>query len=61
MDAAGDDPESPLQVTVDGFHAAGRVLGDLGVPSVLVQEGGYHLDTMGSLVAAYLAGHGGSA
>ena len=24
VDAAGDDPESPLQVTADGFHAAGR-------------------------------------
>ena len=30
-----------------------------GLPSVLVQEGGYHLETMGSLVAAYLAGHAG--
>ena len=60
VDAAGDDPESPLQVTEDGFRAAGRVLGDLGVPSVLVQEGGYDLATMGRLVAAYLDGHGGS-
>ncbi|WP_243060889.1 hypothetical protein [Nocardioides sp. SR21] len=59
VDAAGDDPESPLQVTADGFHAAGRVLGDLGVPSVLVQEGGYDLANMGRLVAAYLDGHGG--
>lgn len=58
VDAAGDDPESPLQVTEDGFRAAGWVLGDLGVPSVLVQEGGYDLATMGSLVAAYLEGHG---
>ena len=59
VDAAGDDPESPLQVTADGFHAAGRVLGGLHLPSVLVQEGGYHLETMGGLVAAYLAGHAG--
>ncbi|HEU5037344.1 MAG TPA: hypothetical protein VFT70_10080 [Nocardioides sp.] len=58
VDAAGDDPESPLQVTADGFRAAGRLLGGLGLPSVLVQEGGYHLGTMGSLVAAYLDGHG---
>lgn len=57
VDAAGDDPESPLQVTADGFRAAGRVLGDLGVPSVLVQEGGYDLAHMGGLVAAYLEGH----
>jgi acetoin utilization deacetylase AcuC-like enzyme len=59
VDAAGGDPESPLQVTEDGFRAAGRVLGDLGVPSVLVQEGGYDLGSMGGLVAAYLEGHAG--
>ena len=57
VDAAADDPESPLQVTADGYAAAGRVLGSLGVPAVLVQEGGYHLDTIGGLVAAYLDGH----
>ena len=57
VDAAGDDPESPLQVTADGFHAAGRVLGAVGLPSVVVQEGGYHLATMGGLVRAYLDGH----
>jgi acetoin utilization deacetylase AcuC-like enzyme len=59
VDAAGDDPESPLQVTVDGFRAAGSVLGDLGVPSVLVQEGGYDLANLGRLVTAYLKGHAG--
>jgi acetoin utilization deacetylase AcuC-like enzyme len=58
VDAAADDPESPLQVTAEGYAAAGRLLGSLGVPSVLVQEGGYHLDTIGGLVAAYLHGHG---
>ncbi len=46
-------------MTSDGFLAAGRVLGGLGLPSVLVQEGGYHLETMGGLVAAYLEGHAG--
>ena len=29
VDAAGGDPESPLQVTADGFRAAGRALGAL--------------------------------
>ena len=57
VDAAADDPESPLQVTAEGYHAAGRLLGGLGLPSVLVQEGGYHLPTLGDLVAAYLDGH----
>src|SRR3954447_4077820 len=58
VDAAADDPESPLQVTADGYAAAGRLLGSLGVPTVVVQEGGYHLDTLGGLVAAYLEGQG---
>jgi acetoin utilization deacetylase AcuC-like enzyme len=57
VDAAAADPESPLQITADGYAAAGRLLGSLGVSSVLVQEGGYHLDTIGGLVAAYLDGH----
>ncbi len=57
VDAAADDPESPLLVTADGYRGAGRVLGALGLPTVAVQEGGYHLPTLGGLVAAYLDGH----
>lgn len=58
VDAAKDDPESPLLVTADGYREAGSLLGGTGLPSVVVQEGGYHLPTLGPLVAAYLAGHG---
>ncbi len=47
VDAAIDDPESPLQVTVDGYRRAGDALGALGLPTVVVQEGGYHLPTLG--------------
>jgi acetoin utilization deacetylase AcuC-like enzyme len=57
VDAAKDDPESPLQVTVDGYREAGRLLGVTGLRAVAVQEGGYHLPTLGGLVAAYLEGH----
>lgn len=56
VDAAADDPESPLQVSLDGYHEAGLALGALGLPTVAVQEGGYHLDTLGGLVVATLAG-----
>ena len=58
VDAAKDDPESPLLVTVDGYREAGAILGATGLPAVVVQEGGYHLPTLGGLVAAYLEGHG---
>jgi acetoin utilization deacetylase AcuC-like enzyme len=60
VDAAAEDPESPLQVTAAGFREAGRLLGGMDVPSVVVQEGGYHLPSLGGLVAAYLAGHAGT-
>ncbi|HEY5033021.1 MAG TPA: histone deacetylase family protein, partial [Actinomycetes bacterium] len=59
VDAAGDDPESPLLVTVDGYHEAGATLGALGLPTVAVQEGGYHLETLGALVMATLDGLAG--
>ncbi len=57
VDAAAEDPESPLRVTASGYRSAGTILGALGLPSVVVQEGGYHLPTLGGLVAAYLSGH----
>jgi len=56
VDAAGGDPQSPLEVTAAGFRAAGRTLGELGLPTVLVQEGGYDLDTLGPLVREVLEG-----
>ena len=56
VDAAAGDPESPLAVTADGFRAAGRQLGALGVPTVIVQEGGYDLASVGGLVLAALTG-----
>ena len=56
VDAAGGDPESPLEVTADGFRAAGRAIGGLGLPTVVVQEGGYDLSEIGRLVLETLAG-----
>jgi acetoin utilization deacetylase AcuC-like enzyme len=56
VDAGAGDPNSPLQVTEEGFREAGRRLGALGLPTVFVQEGGYVLDTIGSLVHVTLEG-----
>jgi acetoin utilization deacetylase AcuC-like enzyme len=55
VDAAAADPESPLAVSVDGYAMAGALLAALELPTVLVQEGGYHLDTIGDLVIAALS------
>ena len=56
VDAAIDDPESPLQITHDGYRAAGEQLATLGLPTVAVQEGGYHLPSLGNLVVATVTG-----
>jgi acetoin utilization deacetylase AcuC-like enzyme len=56
VDAAKDDPESPLLVSREGYREAGALLGATGLPSVVVQEGGYHLPTLGGLVTSFLAG-----
>jgi acetoin utilization deacetylase AcuC-like enzyme len=56
VDAAAGDPESPLEVSAAGFREAGKLLGGLGVPTVVVQEGGYDLGTLGVLVGEVLLG-----
>jgi acetoin utilization deacetylase AcuC-like enzyme len=56
VDAAGDDPESPLEVSAAAFREAGRLLGTLDVPTVVVQEGGYDLAALGPLVREALVG-----
>ncbi len=59
VDAAAEDDASPLEITVDAYRSAGVLLRETGLPAVAVQEGGYHLPTLGSFVAAYLEGHAG--
>ena len=56
VDAAAGDPESPLEVTAAGYREAGRILGGLELPTVVVQEGGYDLATIGPLVVETLLG-----
>ena len=55
LDAAKVDPESPLEVSEDGYRAAGEMLAGLG-PTVAVQEGGYDLEQLGRLAVAALSG-----
>lgn len=54
VDAAAGDPNSPLWITVDGYRGAGEILHALRLPTVIVQEGGYRLDSLGGLVRAFL-------
>jgi acetoin utilization deacetylase AcuC-like enzyme len=54
VDAAADDPNSPLLVTDAGFGAVGQRLADLNRPTVLVQEGGYVLQSLAGHTLALL-------
>ena len=56
VDAAAGDPESPLQVSGAAFREAGRLLGTLALPTVVVQEGGYDLTALGEFVREALLG-----
>ena len=56
LDASEHDPLAGLAVTTDGFRRIGQAIARLGLPTVLVQEGGYLSDILGTNLAAALAG-----
>ncbi len=61
LDASESDPLQGLKVTGPGFHAMGRKIASLGLPTVLVQEGGYLSDDLGHNLVQFLAGFEGKA
>ena len=54
FDIAAGDPVGGFNVTPDGFNAIGRRIAALGLPTTIVQEGGYLLETLGENAAAFL-------
>ncbi|MDR9308608.1 Acetylpolyamine amidohydrolase [Burkholderia multivorans] len=58
FDIYKDDPQSQVAVTTDGFGRLGSVIGALGLPTVIVQEGGYHLDSLDANARAFFGGFG---
>jgi acetoin utilization deacetylase AcuC-like enzyme len=59
LDASESDPLQGLKVTGPGFNAMARKIAALGLPSVLVQEGGYLSDDLGRNLVQFLAGFEG--
>ena len=47
---------SAARVTAAAYREAGRILAELDLPTVVVQEGGYDLETIGPLVVETLLG-----
>jgi acetoin utilization deacetylase AcuC-like enzyme len=56
LDASERDPLAGLAVTTDGFRRIGAAIARLGLPTVLVQEGGYLSDILGANLTAALGG-----
>ena len=54
FDMAADDPLSEVGITTDGFRRAAALISSLGLPSVLVQEGGYLGPSLGRNAVAFL-------
>jgi acetoin utilization deacetylase AcuC-like enzyme len=56
LDPYVDDPMCDLALTTEGFGRCGAAVGGLGVPLVVVQEGGYADAALGANVVAWLRG-----
>ena len=56
LDASESDPLQGLKVTGAGFHAMAQKIASLGLPTVLVQEGGYLSDDLGRNLVQFLSG-----
>ena len=59
FDASEHEPLSYLAVTAEGFARAGALIGALGLPAAIVQEGGYDTDRLGKLLERFLSAYAG--
>jgi acetoin utilization deacetylase AcuC-like enzyme len=53
FDIYEEDPQSQVAVTTDGFERLGLAIGALSVPIVIVQEGGYHIESLEANARAF--------
>ncbi|MCA1298738.1 histone deacetylase family protein [Stappia indica] len=56
LDAYENDPLKGLAITTGGFGRIGAAIGGLGLPTLLVQEGGYLAPELGDNLASFLKG-----
>lgn len=56
LDASEHDPIGALKVTTKGFEEAGRIIAQAGLPTVIVQEGGYLCEALPHNLVAFLKG-----
>ena len=56
LDPAKGDPTGTWSLTVKDFTENGRMIGSLGLPVVVIQEGGYRTQTLGKNALAFFRG-----
>ncbi len=54
MDIYADDPLGTIKVTTDGIAEIGKQIASLGLPTVIVMEGGYANEVLGKNMVAFL-------
>ncbi|WP_043538592.1 histone deacetylase family protein [Salinarimonas rosea] len=54
LDASQDDPIGALRVTTDGFARAAEAIAGAGLPTTIVQEGGYLCEALPRNLSAFL-------
>lgn len=56
FDTFRDDPMAAFELEVSSFAELGRAIAGLGLPTLYVQEGGYHVDALGDLAVSFFGG-----
>jgi len=56
LDTVRNDPTGTWSLTAADLHANGRLVGGLGCPVLVVQEGGYRVRNLGSNARSFLSG-----
>jgi len=54
MDIYADDPLGAIKVTTEGIREIGQRISSLGLPTVIVMEGGYNNDALGRNIVSFL-------
>lgn len=55
LDASEHDPIGALKVTTHGFERAAKTIAEAGLPTAIIQEGGYLCDALPRNLEAFLA------
>ncbi|TVR24520.1 MAG: histone deacetylase family protein [Anaerolineaceae bacterium] len=56
FDTLHDDPMAQFELTISSYARLGGMIDALGLPTLYVQEGGYHVDSLGAMAVSFFGG-----